>query len=152
LIDRLYKEIQDRLDQVMAEAERLRKALVALDPRGGSSSRKSTSAAPRRSAASRSAASAPAKAAAAKATPARKRAGGAAKSAAAGKSSSTRTAPGATKAAVLAALGDGGAKTAGEVAAATGLARGTVSTTLSKLARSGEVAKAARGYSLPNKS
>lgn len=39
--------------------------------------------------------------------------------------------------------------TAGEVAAATGLARGTVSTTLSKLAKSGDVRKADRGYQLP---
>lgn len=40
--------------------------------------------------------------------------------------------------------------TAGQVAEATGLARGTVSTTLSKLAKTGVVAKAARGYQLPN--
>jgi DNA-binding IclR family transcriptional regulator len=39
--------------------------------------------------------------------------------------------------------------TAGEVAKATGLGRGTVSTTLSKLTKSGEVAKADRGYRLP---
>jgi DNA-binding IclR family transcriptional regulator len=39
--------------------------------------------------------------------------------------------------------------TAGEVAKATGLARPTVSTTLSKLAKSGEAVKAARGYELP---
>jgi DNA-binding transcriptional regulator GbsR (MarR family) len=39
--------------------------------------------------------------------------------------------------------------TASEVAKATGLARGTVSTTLSKLAKSGEAAKAERGYRLP---
>lgn len=39
--------------------------------------------------------------------------------------------------------------TAGEVAAETGLARATVSTTLSKLAKSGEVRKAERGYALP---
>jgi CRP-like cAMP-binding protein len=38
--------------------------------------------------------------------------------------------------------------TAGEVATATGLAGGTVSTTLSKLAKSGEVVKAGRGYRL----
>ena len=38
--------------------------------------------------------------------------------------------------------------TAGEVATATGLGRETVSTTLSKLAKSGEVTKAARGYQL----
>lgn len=42
--------------------------------------------------------------------------------------------------------------TAGEVAAATGLGRGTVSTTLSKLAKSGEVQKAQRGYQLPTSS
>jgi DNA-binding IclR family transcriptional regulator len=39
--------------------------------------------------------------------------------------------------------------TAGDVAAATGLGRGTVSTTLSKLAKTGEVQKAERGYQLP---
>jgi DNA-binding IclR family transcriptional regulator len=50
---------------------------------------------------------------------------------------------------VLGALSDGNAKTAGEVAAATGITRGTVSTTLSKLAKSGEVVKAERGYRLP---
>jgi len=53
---------------------------------------------------------------------------------------------------VLRALGDGRAMTAGEVAAATGLGRGTVSTTLSKLAKSGEVQKAQRGYQLPTSS
>ncbi len=63
-----------------------------------------------------------------------------------------RTAPGATKAAVLAALSDGRAMTAGEIAAATGLGRATVSTTLSKLATSGQVTKAARGYQLPGQS
>jgi len=49
---------------------------------------------------------------------------------------------------VLAALAGGEAMTAGEVAANTGLARGTVSTTLSKLAKDGEVQKAERGYRL----
>ena len=57
-----------------------------------------------------------------------------------------RTAPGATKASVLTALADGEAMTAGQVADKTGLARPTVSTTLSKLAKSGEVQKAERGY------
>ena len=50
---------------------------------------------------------------------------------------------------MLAALNAGNAMTAGEVAAATGLARATVSTTLTKLAKTGEVAKAQRGYHLP---
>ena len=56
---------------------------------------------------------------------------------------------GATKAKVLGALSADGAMTAGEVAKATGLARGTVSTTLTKLANTGEVSKAERGYRLP---
>jgi DNA-binding IclR family transcriptional regulator len=50
---------------------------------------------------------------------------------------------------VLAALAGGEAMTAGQIAATTGLARPTVSTTLSKLAKSGEVHKAERGYRLP---
>lgn len=54
-----------------------------------------------------------------------------------------------TKEAVLAALGQGGAMTASEVATAIGLGRGSVSATLSKLAKSGEAVKAQRGYSLP---
>ena len=49
---------------------------------------------------------------------------------------------------MLAALAGGEAMTAGQVADNTGLARGTVSTTLSKLAKSGKVQKAERGYRL----
>jgi DNA-binding MarR family transcriptional regulator len=67
-------------------------------------------------------------------------------------SARSRTAPGETKAKVLAALSSDGASTAGEVAKATGLARPTVSTTLSRLAKSGEVVKADRGYRLPSPS
>jgi len=59
-----------------------------------------------------------------------------------------RTAPGATKASVLAALVGREAMTAGQVATKAGLARPTVSTTLSKLAKTGEVEKAERGYRL----
>jgi CRP-like cAMP-binding protein len=55
---------------------------------------------------------------------------------------------GQTRAKVLAALKDG-PKTAGEIAAMTGVPRGSASTTLSKLAKSGEVVKAERGYKLP---
>lgn len=62
--------------------------------------------------------------------------------------STGRTTRGATKTSVLAALAGGEAMTAGQVAAKAGLARPTVSTTLSKLAKSGEVQKAARGYRL----
>ena len=42
--------------------------------------------------------------------------------------------------------------TAGEEAKATGLGRASVSTTLSRLAKSGEVTKAARGYQLTRRS
>ena len=49
---------------------------------------------------------------------------------------------------MLAALAGGDAMTAGQVATKAGLARPTVSTTLSKLAKTGEVQKAARGYRL----
>ena len=100
LIDRIRTDIQERLDALLSEADKLRNALQALG--GGSSS-----------------------------------------------ASSRRTPPGATKRRVLEALSDGNAKTAGEVSAATGITRGTVSTTLSKLAKSGEVVKAERGYRLP---
>jgi len=59
-----------------------------------------------------------------------------------------RRARGGTKAAVLDALAGGKAMTAGEVAKFTGLGRASVSTTLSKLAKTGEVSKADRGYQL----
>jgi hypothetical protein len=117
LIDRIRKDIQDRLDALLSEADKLRKALQALDPRGGSSAPPAT-----------------------RATSTSRRA----------RSTTRRTPPGATKSRVLGALSDGNAKTAGEVAAATGITRGTVSTTLSKLAKTGEVVKAERGYRLPS--
>jgi len=142
LIDRIRQEIQERLEQVLAEAEKLRAALVALDPRerpAKPQSPRGRSATTRKPA--RAAASKPATPAAAKRAPARP---------AAAASTTSRTAPGATKTSVLAALEKGGALTAGEVAAATGLGRGTVSTTLSKLAKSGVVVKADRGYRLPD--
>ena len=49
---------------------------------------------------------------------------------------------------MVAALAGGEAMTASQVATKAGLARPTVSTTLSKLAKSGEVQKAERGYRL----
>jgi CRP-like cAMP-binding protein len=140
LIDRIRHDIQERLDQLLAEAEKLRHALAELDPRGKPTP-KST---PRRTPKS-AARPAPGASISSPSSPGpgkRARASGAA-------GSRARTAPGATKAKVLGALSADGAMTAGEVAKATGLARGTVSTTLSKLAKSGEVAKAERGYRLP---
>jgi CRP-like cAMP-binding protein len=129
VIDRLREQIQQRLDQLTHEADRLRKALAALDPR----SSKAPARSPAQSTATKPAASAT------KTAPAQRTRQPAARP-------PRRTAPGATKASVLAALADGEAMTAGQVADKTGLARGTVSTTLSKLAKSGEVQKAERGY------
>lgn len=65
-----------------------------------------------------------------------------------GPATSNRTARGATTASVLAALAEGDALTAGQVASKAGLARPTVSTTLSKLTKTGHVQKADRGYRL----
>jgi DNA-binding transcriptional ArsR family regulator len=138
LIDRIRQEIQDRLAQVQAEAEKLGAALAALDPR----EQKPARSAPRSSTrASTRPASRSTRTAASTGTRTRR---------ASSTGSASRTAPGATKSSVLAALGKGGAMTAGEVASATGLGRGTVSTTLSKLAKSGVVVKADRGYKLPD--
>ena len=131
MIDRLREQIQERLDQLVNEADRLRKALIALGPRASKATAR-RSPAPRQSMEpTATATSAPAQR---PSTPATR--------------SARRTAPGATKMAVLAALAGGEAMTAGEVATKAGLARPTVSTTLSKLAKTGEVEKAARGYRL----
>jgi predicted HTH transcriptional regulator len=142
LIDRIRHDIQHRLDQLLAEADKLRHALAALDPRERSTPKpKPTSSQPT----AKRAAKTPN---ASKQTPARTRTRAA--STANGTSASARTAPGETKVKVLAALSSDQALTAGEVAQATGLARPTVSTTLSKLSKTGEVVKAARGYRLPS--
>lgn len=137
MIDRIRQEIQDRLAQVQAEAEKLGAALVALDPREQKPARSTARSSTR---ASTRSASRTTRTAASTGTRTRR---------ASSTGSASRTAPGATKSSVLAALEKGGAMTAGEVASATGLGRGTVSTTLSKLAKSGVVVKADRGYKLP---
>ena len=63
--------------------------------------------------------------------------------------SSPRRAPrGQNKAKVLDALKDG-PMTASQIAKATGIGTGTASTMLTKMAKSGELAKAERGYQLP---
>ena len=132
MIDRLREQIQERLDQLVHEVDRLRKALAALGP--GSSkppatkpARRSAKAAPKRPS------SQPKQAATRRTSTPR---------------SPRRTPPGATKASVLAALAGGEAMTAGEVAKKTGLVPATVSTTLSKLVKTGELQKAERGYRL----
>jgi hypothetical protein len=55
---------------------------------------------------------------------------------------------GQTRARILGALSDG-PKTAGEISETTGIPRASASTTLNKLAKSGDVVKAERGYKLP---
>ena len=65
------------------------------------------------------------------------------------KPKSKATVRGGTRQAVLDALSDGSAMTAGDIAKATGRGRGSVSTTLSNLLAAGQVLKAARGYKTP---
>jgi hypothetical protein len=134
VIDRLREQIEQRLDQLLGEADRLRKALAALDPRPKPSARTPAARKPARKTQPKPVASSPTGKPAARRTV--KPASG----------SPRRTAPGATRAAVLAVLDGGEAMTAGEVAAKAGLARPTVSTTLTRLAKSGEVQKVERGY------
>jgi CRP-like cAMP-binding protein len=55
---------------------------------------------------------------------------------------------GQTRAKVLEALKDG-PKTAGDISETTGIPRASASTTLNKLAKTGDVVKAERGYKLP---
>jgi predicted Rossmann fold nucleotide-binding protein DprA/Smf involved in DNA uptake len=63
-------------------------------------------------------------------------------------SSPARAPRGQNKVKVLDALKDG-PMTASEIAKVTGIGTGTVSTMLTKMAKSGELAKAERGYRLP---
>ena len=160
MIDQLRNEIQERLEQLLAEADKLRRALAALG--GGSGSTPTPAAArPRRASAkgrgrtrARSSdssgtggpSSQPDSTKGSPAGASSASAGGPGRGSSSAPRSRTRAPLGATRNAVLAALSDGQAMTAGQVAAATGLGRATVSTTLSKLAKSGELAKADRGY------
>jgi DNA-binding transcriptional ArsR family regulator len=132
MLDQIRHDIQSRLDEVLGEVDKLRRALAALASRDGNNT-------PAAAAAKAAAVTAPAPAKARVKAPATKPAATAA--------SSERTAPGATKAGILAALAAAGSPmTAGEIADATGIGRATISTTLSRLAKSGEVDKAERGY------
>ena len=142
MIDRIRHDIQHRLDQLLAEADKLRHALAALDPRERSASKANTTSSPPAAKRTATTPSAP------KQTPTRTRTRTARTTN--GATASSRMAPGETKAKVLAALSSGAASTAGEVARTTGLGQPTVSTTLSRLSKSGEVVKADRGYRLPS--
>jgi len=122
---------------LLAEADKLRRALIALDPRPQSATP------PREASNSAGGDKASATPSLPKSPTARTRT-----RAASAASAPAKTASGATKTRVLSALSHDGALTAGEVANATGLGRATVSTTLSTLAKSGQIAKAQRGYRL----
>lgn len=81
-----------------------------------------------------------------------RRQGAATRSRAAARSSAAEraTAPrGQNKARILEALKGSEPMTASEIARLTGIPAGTVSTTLTKMARTGELTKAERGYRLP---
>jgi hypothetical protein len=142
LIDRIRHDIQQRLDQLLAEADKLRRALAALDPRERSAPKPTTASSQPAAKQAATTPDAPKQTATRTRTRTAKTTNGA--------TASSRTAPGETKAKVLGALSSDAASTAGEVAKATGLARPTVSTTLSRLSKSGEVVKADRGYRLPS--
>ena len=131
MLDQIRREILNRLDELLGEADKLRRALYALGSSDGAASvapeppagvERPDGAGERPAPALYAVASAAASAA----SPDVQSAGVV-----------ERTAPGATRRAVLAALAGGDAMTAGEVAAATGLGRASVSTTLSKLRRPG---------------
>jgi len=158
MLEQVRRDIKHRLDELLGEADKLRRALAALGsretPAAPSASsppkvraRRSGSHSTSRTATPRSARSR-ATAATAATAPSRQPAKAPAAASGRAKSSAARAAPGATKSAILAALSDGSAMTAGEVATATGLGRATVSTTLSRLAKTGEVTKAPRGYQI----
>jgi DNA-binding transcriptional ArsR family regulator len=137
MIDRIRQDIQESLDQLLAEADKLRRALIALDPRP-------PSATPRREAGNSAGGDKASATPSLQSPTARTRI----RAASAASPLPAKTASGATKTKVLSALSPDGALTAGDVANATGLGRATVSTTLSKLAKSGQIAKAQRGYRL----
>jgi biotin operon repressor len=144
MIDRIRQDIQERLDQLLAEADRLRKVLTALGgDRRGSSPSTARSARPSSTPRSRPGAGTSSRARTGAGTGTGSRAG-------TGSQPRSRAAAGGTKQAVLKALADanGEAMTASQVAGSTGLGRASVSTTLSKLARAGDVKKANRGYQL----
>jgi DNA-binding transcriptional ArsR family regulator len=157
MLDQIRRDIQARLQDLLDEIDKLRRALAALTSRESEPDRGDHAAPVAGSVAAGESAAESSSAGTARAPRARKasvppRPTTPAPASSAGAGAPARTAPGATKAAVLEALKDAGAMTAGEIAAATGLGRATVSTTLSKLASSGEITKAPRGYQLQRES
>ncbi len=156
MLDQLRREIQTRLDELLGEADKLRRALGSRDGGAPRSASAAPSPAPERTRSapvSRTATPKPARlrpsASAAASSCSLQAAQPLATPLAADAARTTaRPARGSTKTAVRQAFAGGNAMTAGEVATATGLSRASVSTTLSKLANNGEVTKAAHFYQL----
>jgi DNA-binding transcriptional ArsR family regulator len=149
MLDQLRRDITTRLEELVGEADKLRRALTALGNRNSTSASASRPATHTPRANASSARTAEKRSSARTTTPARSRASRSAKTKSATRASG-HAAPGATKTAVIAALAGGQAMTAGEIATATGLGAATVSTTLSRLAKAGEITKANRGYQAKN--
>jgi DNA-binding transcriptional ArsR family regulator len=146
----LYKDLRTFLSSARRDTGRLAKALQrdfdqAQKRLGGpgASTRPASASAPSRARGARSGAAARQPRGAR--TPTRTGAPAPAHTGSAAAGRPTRPA-GAAKGAILEALAGGQAMTATQIAAATGLGRGTVSTTLSRLTRAGEITKAPRGY------
>lgn len=160
MLEQVRRDIKTRLDELLGEADKLRHALAALGSRetaaepSASSPRKARTRRPDSGSTSRAAAPKGARSRArvttAATAPSRRPAKPSVAKPASGrpKSSAARAAPGATKSAISAALANDSAMTAGEIATATGLGRATISTTLSRLAKTGEVTKASCGYQI----
>lgn len=161
----LADEIEKRLPSSVRPASARRRSSSGTTARRASSSgagtRRASSAAtsrkPSSSTASRSRTATPraSRSSAATASRTRRAPASASKSAPARKPASAPTAAGAraprgaNKAKILRSLRSG-PKTASEIAKETGIGAGTVGSTLSKMAISGEVRKAERGYGLPS--
>lgn len=155
MLDQLRSDLTSRLDELLGEADKLRRALTALGTRQhnrtSSATPTSSPSKPRTDRVKSNTAAPVRKVTPSSAETATKTAAPAARRSRSTKpkgaqQTSSRTAPGATKSAVLATLATGETMTAGQVATAAGLGRPTVSTTLSRLAKTGEVTKASRGY------
>jgi hypothetical protein len=157
LIDRIRHDIEQRLAQLLAEADMLRAALAALDGASATPSAPTQSASSRRQRRAstttrrrQAPSSPPTRTVASTATSTRKRARRSRPDVkGAGDQQAQPRASGSARTVVLGALAGGEAMTAGAIAAATGLQRGTVGTTLSRRVKAGAVAKAERGYRLP---
>ena len=136
-------EIERRLPKSVRPARATRKSSSRTSTRKPSTTTRSRTATTRASQPTAASAtrSRRAPASAPKRAPARKRTS-------ASSASGARAPRGANKAKILQSL-KSGPKTASEIAKETGIGAGTVGSTLSKMAISGEVKKAERGYGLP---